>query len=150
MEDNGKVYHQGSIYHAILELKKQQDLLGGCPNSCYSNLLSKLLKVDTIPLLLYTEDGLFHLSGSEDKNFRKCEHFCTPFFRIEHVDIKKNCCTISLLRPLSLSGVLVEEICDVERLERTNICVKIDLSCFCAVQCLDINLLKKVVIEPKW
>ncbi|HZH59742.1 MAG TPA: CotY/CotZ family spore coat protein [Metabacillus sp.] len=150
MENNNKYVQKCSVYHAILELKRQQDQLGGCPTSCFSNLLSKLFKIDTIPLLLYTDDGLFQVLGVKDNDSRKCDHFCTPFFRLEHVDTKNKCVILSLLRPLSLSGVPVDDFCDAERLERTNVRVKVDISCFCAVQCLDLNLLKKVVIEPKW
>ncbi|MCV9887812.1 CotY/CotZ family spore coat protein [Metabacillus halosaccharovorans] len=150
MKDNNKHEQKKSVYHAILELKHQQDSLDGCPTSCFSTLLSKLYKVDTIPFLLYTDSGLFQVSGVKANDNGKDDDFCTPFFRIEHVDTKEKFGILSLLRPLSLTGYPSEEICDVERLERTEICVKVDLTCICAVQCLDINLMKKVVIEPKW
>ncbi|WP_078434178.1 CotY/CotZ family spore coat protein [Metabacillus halosaccharovorans] len=150
MKDNNKHEKTKSVYHAILELKRQQDSLGGCPTSCFSTLLSKLIKVDTIPFLLYTDSGLFQVSGVKANDNGKDDDFCTPFFRIEHVDTREKFGILSLLRPLSLTGYPAEEICDVERLERTEICVKVDLTCICAVQCLDINLMKKVVIEPKW
>lgn len=150
MKDNNKQDQNCSIYHAILELKRQQDHLGGCPTSCFSSLFSKLFKVDTIPFLLYTEEGLFKASGVVESYNGTCDSFYTSFFRIENVDTINKCVILSLLLPLSLSGFLVDEMCDVERLERTNICVNVDLSCFCAVQCLDISLMKKIVIEPKW
>ena len=150
MKDNYTHNHKSSIYHALNELKHQQDQIGGCPTSCFSSLPSKLYKIDTIPFLLYTDNGLFQVSGEEKNNSGKGYHFWTPFFRIEDLDVNNKCGILSLLRPLSLSGFPVDEIYNVERLERTNNCVKVDLSCFCAVQCLDLNLLKKVVIEPKW
>lgn len=150
MKDNTTHEHTKSVYHAFLELKRQQDQLGICPTSCFSPLIAKLFKVDTIPVLFYTESGLFQVKAVKAKDNGKGNEFWTSFFRIEHVDTKEKCGILSLLRPLSLTGNPVEEICDVERLERTEICVKVDLTCICAVQCLDINLMKKVVIEPKW
>ncbi|WP_026559218.1 CotY/CotZ family spore coat protein [Bacillus sp. J37] len=150
MKDNNTHEQIKSVYHAILELKHQQDSLGGCPTSCFSTLSSKLFKVDTIPFLLYTDSGLFQVSEVKASDTGKDVDFWTPFFRIEHVDKTEKCGILSLLRPLSLTGYPVEDVSDVERLERTEIYVKVDLTCICAVQCLDIHLMKKVVIEPKW
>jgi hypothetical protein len=139
------------LYTALRELKTQQDQLDGCPTSCFSNLLSKLFKVDTIPFLLYTEKGPLQLTGFEySKQTRDCQYFHTTFFRIENVEGENKSVILSLLRPLTLSGSPAEDIFSMERLERTNICVTVDLSCVCGVQCLDIDLAKKIVIEPKW
>jgi Spore coat protein Z len=151
MQDHEHTTVLTGVYSALKELKAQQDQLEGCPTSCFSSLLSKILKVDTIPFLIMNENGPLELVGIEFiENTKKCNHFHTNFFRIEHLDPKDNWATLSLLRPLSLCGNPAKSISDVERLERTKICVTVDLSRFCAVQCLDINLLKKVVIEPKW
>ncbi|MBM6618224.1 CotY/CotZ family spore coat protein [Bacillus suaedaesalsae] len=77
-------------------------------------------------------------------------HFHTSFFRIIHINEKTCCAKISLLRPLDIHGYITDSICDLARLERTNKCVEVDLNCFCAVQCFDVDLLKKIEIEPKW
>ncbi|WP_158638489.1 CotY/CotZ family spore coat protein [Metabacillus litoralis] len=139
------------VYKALQELKEQQDQLEGSPTSCFSSLFKKLFKVDTIPFLLFNEDGLFELAGLQyGEKDHDHHHFHTKFFRIEHLDEEKNCASLSLLRPISIYSSYVDDICAVDRLERTNICVTVDLSCFCAIQCLDVDLLKKIVIEPKW
>jgi hypothetical protein len=139
------------LYTALLELKTQQDQLDGCPTSCFSTLLSKLFKVDTIPFLLYTKQGLLHLAGFEySKQTGDCQYFHTTFYRIEYVEGENKCVILSLLRPLTLDGSPAEDILGMERLERTNIYVTVDLSYVCGVQCLDIDLTKKIVIEPKW
>lgn len=139
------------LYTALRELKTQQDQLDGCPTSCFSTLLSKLFKVDTIPFLLYTVYGPFQLAGFEySKQTGDCQYFHTTFYRIENLKGDNKCVILSLLRPLTLSGYPAEDILGMERLERTSIFVTVDLSCICAVQCLDIDLAKKIVIEPKW
>ncbi|WP_175638980.1 CotY/CotZ family spore coat protein [Metabacillus schmidteae] len=136
------------VYEALQELKKQQDQLEGSTSCCYTSLLKKLLKVDTIPFMLLTNEGPFELGGF--LYGKKNSHFHTSFFRIEKLDEDKKCVTLSLLRPITLYGTFAKEICDVERLERTKICVTVDTECLCAVQCLDIDLMKKVIVEPKW
>ncbi|MBM6618230.1 CotY/CotZ family spore coat protein [Bacillus suaedaesalsae] len=138
------------VCSALLELKSQQDQLGGCPTSCFSSLLAKLIKVDTLPFMLFTEsNGPLELVGFERKS-NGISHFKTSFFRIEDIDEETCCAKISLLRPLDFQGCIVDSICDVARLERTRICTEIDVNCFCAVQCLDVDLLRSIVIEPKW
>lgn len=139
------------VYEALQELKHQQDQLEGSPTCCYTSLLKKLLKVDTIPFMLLSEEGPFVLAGLQ-YGFNHCDHkhFHTSFFRVESLDRDKNCATISLLKPMTLYGSIANEICDVERLVRTKICVTVDLHCFCGVQCLDMDLLKEIIIEPKW
>lgn len=142
------VSNPNCVLDALQELKRQQDQLEGSPTCCYTSLLKKLLKVDTIPFMLLTNNGPFELAGLFYG--KKSAHFHTSFFRIENIDEEKKCITISLLRPITLYGTYAKEICDVERLERTKICVTVDIACFCGVQCLDIDLLKKVIVEPKW
>ncbi|KAA0546545.1 spore coat protein [Bacillus sp. BGMRC 2118] len=101
-----------------------------CPTSCYSNLLSPANFLgDTIPFILYTKKGepfkAFGNIGGED-----C--FKTPFFRVENID---DCCaTLSLLMPDC------SDICGVNNLVKTAFCIEVDLSCFCAIQCLDPRL----------
>jgi hypothetical protein len=139
------------IFEALQELKIQQDQLEGSASCCFSSLLKKLLKVDTIPFMLLSEDGPFVLAGLQyGANHCNHKHFHTSIFRIESLDREKNCATLSLLKPITLYGSEAKEICEIERLIRTNICVTVDLNCFCAVQCLDMDLLKEMIIEPKW
>ncbi|MFD1735479.1 CotY/CotZ family spore coat protein [Bacillus salitolerans] len=140
------------VCEALVILKSQQDQLEGCPTDCFSSLLAKLLKVDTIPFMLYTPNGgPLELAGFEHEQYTICtKYFHTRFFRIESID-KENCCAkISLLRPVDLEGYSATSICEVAYLERTKICTVVDLNCFCAVQCLDVELMRKIIIEPKW
>ncbi|KAA0546558.1 hypothetical protein FZW96_15050 [Bacillus sp. BGMRC 2118] len=138
---------------ALVELKNQQDQLEGCPSSCFSSLLAKLLKVDTLPFILLTEKNEpLELVGFEYKPLPVgVSYFHTSFFRIEKINEDTCTAKVSLLRPLDENGFTANDICEVNSLERTKICVEIDLNnTVCGVQCLDVDLLRKVEIEPKW
>lgn len=145
--------HQGScICEAAIELKTLQDFIIHSRTKYFGKLLYKLVDADTIPIFLSNHEGLLKLMGYEiNKKTGKKECFFTSFFRIESIDKESCCVTVSLLRPLDLHGEDVESICDVMILRRTSSCLEIDLSCICAIQSLDFDLLKrKIIIEPKW
>ncbi|WP_273122507.1 CotY/CotZ family spore coat protein [Metabacillus sp. HB246100] len=120
-------------------LDQQQAVTEKCPTSCYSNLLNPVKYLgDTIPFLLYNEKGeLFKAYGHVGK--REC--FETTFFRVE--SIHHCCATLRLLLPLDCHGHLAHEVCDVKKLVKTKSCIEVDLSCFCAIQCLSPTLLHK-------
>ncbi|MBE4909411.1 spore coat protein [Bacillus luteolus] len=129
------------VCEAVLNIKDLQDAVDDdCPTSCFSNLLAPTQFVgDTIPFLLYTKKGdLFKAFGNVGE-LLPGDCFKTPFFRVE--DVRKDCCaTLSLLRPVDGRGSCKDDVCDVERLVRTDFCIEVDLRCFCAIQCLDPRL----------
>ncbi len=128
------------VCDAIQNIKDLQDAVEDqCPTSCFSDLLSPANFVgDTIPFLLYTKKGdLFKAFGNIGE-LRGGDCFKTPFFRVEGID---DCCaTLSLLRPVGVDFCDKDDICDVERLVKTDFCIEVDLGCFCAIQCLDPRL----------
>ncbi|KXH79761.1 CotY/CotZ family spore coat protein [Sporosarcina sp. HYO08] len=132
---------------ALLELKAMQDFISKSPTHYFCDLLRTIVGTDTIPIVLQTKKGDFI------KRIHKFDDFCcfeTMFFRIEEIDEELCCAKLSLLRPLDIEGCDTNIICDVFRLQKTNVCTIIPLSCVCAVQPLDVELLKrKVIIEPK-
>ncbi|MCA1031120.1 spore coat protein [Bacillus timonensis] len=133
---------ESCVCSALNELKEQQDLLKGCPTSCFSSLLVKIVKVDTIPFILFDEEGLFKAMVAG-----VCR---SPFFRIEEIDLENCCATLMVLIGRTMDGYETEEICDMYALEKSETFLTVDLTCFCAVQCLDLDLMKrKVIIEPK-
>ncbi|MGM0904486.1 MAG: CotY/CotZ family spore coat protein [Bacillota bacterium] len=140
------------IFHALYELKRLQDYINELHSPFLGKLLSKLIGVDTIPFYLYDKDGRIEFFGTETRKkdgLKEC--FLTSFFRIEKLEESSNCATISLLRPLNIHGEDTNDPCDVVKLKKTSECVQIDLSCICAIQCLDAELLKReIIIEPKW
>ncbi|TQR18707.1 CotY/CotZ family spore coat protein [Psychrobacillus vulpis] len=133
------------ICDALFELKLFQDFLKHSHTKFYGHLLAEIVNTDTIPFFLITKKG-DPLSFNDTK-----ECFETSYFRIESVDPEKCCTTISLLRPLDIEGRISNSICDVVRLEKTSTCKEVDLTCICAIQLLDTELLRrKIIIEPKW
>ncbi|MBM7659728.1 spore coat protein Z [Bacillus mesophilus] len=128
------------VCKAVQNIKDLQDAVeDNCPTSCFSDLLSPANFVgDTIPFLLYTKKGdLFKAFGNIGE-LRGGECFKTPFFRVEGID---GCCaTLSLLRPIGVDFCETDDICNVERLVKTDFCIEVDLGCFCAIQCLDPRL----------
>lgn len=130
---------------ALIELKLLQDLINNSQTKFFGSLLSKIVGTDTIPFLLITAKG-------DPLSFWSTEEcFESSYFRIESIDIETCCIKVSLLRPLDIEGNYSNSFCDLVRLEKTSICKNIDLSCFCAIQLLETELLKrKIIIEPKW
>lgn len=133
------------ICDALLELKILQDLLQNSQTKFFGSLLAKIVGTDTIPFLLVTQKGdLLSLHSA-------MEGIETNYFRIESVDLENSSATLSLLRPLDIEGNLTTSPCDVVRLEKTSICKTVDVTCICAIQPLDTEMLKrKIIIEPKW
>lgn len=91
-------------------------------------------------------------SSHHNERERECENenCFSVFFRVQNVF--DNCCaTLEVLEPRDERGRRVnlfkngkldfEEFCRVERFERTNSCITVDLKCFCGVQCVkDVHL----------
>lgn len=140
------------ISEVLLEVLSLQNLITNSSTKYSGSLLAKIAGVDTIPLLLLKKDGLLsHLVIELNHKTGEKECFESNFFRIESIHIERNCVVLSILRPLNIRGEHTNSICSVIKLIRTSTSIEIDLSCICAVQVLDTELLKrKIVIEPKW
>ncbi|WP_018921480.1 CotY/CotZ family spore coat protein [Salsuginibacillus kocurii] len=131
---------------AIHEAQKAVQKKGECVNSCFQNLLKPNGRpLDTTPFMLKGKDGKpFWATGG--LTAKTDIPFNTIFFRVEHVDEDDCCATLSLLRPDPAIAfkdkccVDPDSILAVTSLERTEFCVEVDLSCFCAIQCLDPEL----------
>ncbi|MGE8205259.1 CotY/CotZ family spore coat protein [Heyndrickxia sp. NPDC080065] len=140
------------ICEALLELKMIQDLLTNSKTKYFGKLLSHLVGVDTIPIFLYTNDGLFSQMGVyRDNQTDKENRFTSNYFRIESIDNDKFYASLSILCPLDIHGDVTQIHNDVMKLIKTNTCTEVDLSCIRAIQTLNLDLLKrKIIIEPKW
>ncbi|MDN4606874.1 CotY/CotZ family spore coat protein [Sporosarcina highlanderae] len=82
---------------------------------------------------------------ASEQGRRDCNTCFSVFFRVQNVF--DNCCaTLQVLEPRDIRGRRVDlfkggkldldAVCEVERFEATGTCVTVDLSCFCAVQCV--------------
>jgi hypothetical protein len=140
------------IQLALKELKKLQDFINETHTPYFGKVFSKLVGVDTIPFLLYTDEGELTFNGIDHHDpCGKSACFHTNYFRIEELEMNSGCATISLLRPLDICGENPYSQSEILLLKKTDICVQVDLSCVCAIQLVDIDLLKrKIIIEPKW
>lgn len=139
------------LCEALIELKELQDLLTHSSTKYFGALLPKIAGVDTIPFLLIKKGGLLsHIVMGTNEKTGKQECIESTFFRLESIDKNSCCAVLSVLRPTNIKGELTNSLCDVMRLTKTSECIEIDLSCICAIQVLDTELLKrKIVVEPK-
>ncbi len=140
------------INDALFELKKLQDFLVETSTPFLGKILGRLVGVDTIPFMLLTDTGVFELSGIVYNDMTdKKDYFTTSFFKVNSIEKGSKCVELTLLRPLNVEKESAKSVCDVVKLEKTPVCVEIDLSCICGLQILDIDLLKReIIIEPKW
>ncbi|WP_462413428.1 CotY/CotZ family spore coat protein [Neobacillus sp. Marseille-QA0830] len=140
------------LIEALLEVQKLEELLTMHSTPILGNFLERVLQIDTIPFILLTNTGPFELSGvclNEQHQKREC--FTTSFFKLVSVNEDTNCVNLLLLRPLNACNQPSKSVCDVFRLEKTPICVEVNLDCVCGIQSFHPNLLKKeIIIEPKW
>ncbi|MGO4899879.1 CotY/CotZ family spore coat protein [Bacillus sp. GM2] len=120
----------------------------GCPTSCFSNLLSPSRHLgDTIPFIIYTSKSKPFVAFGNVGELQAGPCFSTVFFRVE--DIKDCCATLRLLIAFDENRRVLDfteekdKICDVFRLEKTNFCVEVDLECFCAIECLNPQLINR-------
>lgn len=151
--DNMMVEHRSDhcMTDALNELLKFQQFIQDYSIPYFGKLLGKIVGTDTIPIMLQTEDGFLQLMGIDKKGDKHPSMFFTRFFRIEEVDIERNCAIVTLLRSLNIDGEDTDQLCDMVKLVKTNICETIDLSSLYGVQPLDpAYLRRKIIIEPKW
>ncbi|AXF55651.1 spore coat protein [Salicibibacter kimchii] len=157
-----KDYESGHcVCDAVLSIKEAQDAvdkkMDNCINSCHTNLLGPKRpgKIqDTIPFMLKDKkSNLFWATGGLTADLMGV--FETVFFRVEDVDEKSCCATLSLLCPKNdikfTHNCCVDptSLSDVYTLEKTHFCIEVDLRCFCAIQCLDPDLIDNVVKRPE-
>ncbi|MCY8101163.1 CotY/CotZ family spore coat protein [Bacillus haynesii] len=120
----------------------------GCPTSCFSNLLSPSRNLgDTIPFIIYTSKSKPFVAFGNVGELQAGPCFSTVFFRVEKID---DCCaTLRLLIAFDDNRRVLDftedkdKICDVFRLEKTNFCIEVDLECFCAIECLNPQLINR-------
>ncbi|MFC4386877.1 CotY/CotZ family spore coat protein [Gracilibacillus marinus] len=101
---------------------------------------------DTVPFILYGKtlkpfkaSGVVvsNQGGSNNTKFECVESF---IFRVN--EVSDDCCAVLELLAFDGDSNACDEPCDqldnekVEDLERTGICITVDLSCFCAITCL--------------
>jgi spore coat protein Y len=135
------------VCEAVEEILDAQEAVEDqCATSCFSNLLSPSMAPgrDTIPFILYDKKGkpfkAFGNIGARQMVNGEQKCFRTFFFRVE--DVKDCCATLKLLKVDNEENP--EDPCDLDAddvLVKTDFCIEVDLTCFCAIQCLSPDLL---------
>jgi hypothetical protein len=151
VDTNNEMNDKG-ICEVLEELKFIQDYINNFKTKYFGSILLNIIGTDTVPFLVFTNDGLLKLQGvyRHESSFKE-ECFVTSFFRIEEIDHENCCARISLLVPLGIYGNVTDSHCDVMMLRKTSTCITINLDDSCGIQLLDTELLKRdIIIEPKW
>lgn len=136
------------VVRAILDIQDNVQDDCGCGSNCFMEPLGAIRphmkdRVNTRVFVLKNADGSpFHAF------FKGCGDACVSiYFRVE--EVFDNCCaTLRVLKPLDHKGHPVDltdekccidlsQVCKVEDFEATNDCVTVDLTCFCAIQCIE-------------
>lgn len=146
------------VVRAILNIQNQavRDECSPCTANCFLEPLGGIVSptarrnADTRVFMLLTKDGTPFKAFFNSQND---SDYCTSvFFRVE--DMFDDCCaTLRVLEPeddngdtvnlLSCDGCCIDmcKICEVTNWGKTDNCITVDLSCFCAVQCIaDVDL----------
>jgi spore coat protein Y len=102
---------------------------------------------DTIPIILSNDKCTLEAWGRTAKG----HFFSTNVFRVENIDAENCCARLLLLEPVDMDGCPVDLCGDVFSLLKTDLCIIVDLSCFCSIQPLSPKLVNRPlpIIEPK-
>jgi spore coat protein Y len=109
--------------------------------------LSEDFGYDTIPFILSTGKCQFEAFGwTNNGNF-----FTTTVFRLEALDVRRCCATISLLEAVDIDGYPVDLCDNVFSLRTTSNCIVVDLTCFKSLQPLSPRLVDRLlpIVNPK-
>ena len=133
---------QRCICHAMKTLLKEQKIIAGIDIEFQFICLSK--KMDTIPFMLYSSKKNTPFSAI-------CTGVATPFFRIEKLNEDTCCAVLSLLEAVDMEGNPTDSCEDLFALRKTKSCIIVNLTCFCAITPLPLELVDRPlpIIEPK-
>lgn len=148
------------VVRAILDIQNEAtDECVGCTTNCFMEPLGGIVSparaaANTRVFTLLTKDGTPFFATFASANYPA--HCVSVYFRVE--DVFDDCCaTLRVLVPLDEPtgehghpvplvskdgrGIDIGALCDVEGFDVSDSCITVDLSCFCAVQCIaDVEL----------
>ncbi|MGB5944466.1 CotY/CotZ family spore coat protein [Paenisporosarcina sp.] len=132
----------GCICLAMKILETEQKLI--TERDLGLKFVSKSRKIDTIPFML--------INIETQKPFTVYyKGIPTPYFRLEKMNEETCCAVLSPLEAIDMDGNAVELCETVYSLKKTDKCIIVVLSCFCAINPLPPELVNKPLpsIEPK-
>ncbi|UOQ46948.1 spore coat protein [Gracilibacillus caseinilyticus] len=150
--DEVSVAGKSCVLDVVLAIDEAQDNVvdNHCDISCSQSIRDLVSPatangLDTVPFILYDKKGKpFKGYGAEVKSHggpARFECFSSFIFRVNDVDEDTGCAVLELLvfdDDEHACGDPCEQLDNeqVSDLERTGICITVDLNCFCAITCL--------------
>lgn len=162
----GKGNETGSCVSDILReiANVQSDIVENCCDTSCERSINDLLgeqdnsnDLDTVPVLLYCEDGCKTFKGFGAFRGHGHHHHCdfgevvgSHYFRVKKME-DNNCATLELLRDPSDEDRNPEDpVCQKTcKLRATGICMTVDVDCFCHVTCLPAISAFDTVVNPR-
>lgn len=152
----------------VLYILKEIEIKQNCTKDpCKEELGMDKYRYNTIPILLICKSNCEYFIGSgifkdHISNNYKC--FQTPIFRLIKIDEEKNIITLELLQPQDSNGNIscfscAKKPCNffssisINKFIKTGICIKVNLNCFCGIECLQpvcakCGIVKGIVDNP--
>ena len=139
----GEEHKNGCVCRDLQQLLEEQKKL----SFDEFRFISEDFGYDTIPFILSTGKCQFEAFGWTNNG----DFFTTNVFRLEAIDVRRCCATISLLEPVDIDGYPVDLCDNVFSLRTTSNCVVVDLTCFTSLQPLSPRLVDRLlpIVDPK-
>lgn len=135
----------------ILYILKEIEAKQNChKDPCKEDLGMDEYRYNTIPIILICKSNCEYFIGSgvfNDPITNNFKCFQTPVFRLTKIDEEKKIITLELLQPQDSSGntscfSCKKKLCNffssisISKFIKTGICIKVNLNCFCGIECL--------------
>lgn len=147
-----------NILNILKEIESKQNYNN---YSCIQELGMNEYICNTIPLMFICKSNCECYIGSavfKDPVTNSFKCFETPIFRLAKVDEEKKTSMLELLQPQTSNGEISPFSCksgickffssiSINKFIRTGICIKVNLNCFCGVQCLQPICAKRGIIK---
>jgi len=142
--------HDISVCQIVKQIEKAQAMKSNDDCNACSLIKPVQNNLDTVPVMLICRGdcGYFIAKGIfKDLSTNSLECFETPLFRVVNVSKEDGCtATLELLQAQTEEGLPIFSneggVCgsfpvgSIKKIIRTGICITIDLSCFCGMECL--------------
>ena len=146
------------IINILKEIESKQNYND---NPCKQALGMDKYIYNTIPLIFICKNECRYFVGSgvfKDSITNNFKCFETPVFRLVKFDEEKNTCVLELLQPQTLNGEISSFSCksgvckffssvSISKFIKTGICIKVNLNCFCGIECLQPICAKHGIIK---